>query len=369
MRILYLCKRHYMGHDVIDDKYARLYEQPFQLANLGNDVLGLCLSYRPCDEKTEYHQTKSGSIKWIGLNPGKLSTGILYYPQQALYEAKNFTPDVIVAASDALHIILGNWLSKKLKIPFAADLYDNFETFGLSKLPLVKLLYRRALKKACIVSCVSQNLQALIKNSINQSGTILYLPSTINRELFKPIDKQSARRALSLPENATLIGTAGGLTKEKGIDVLYKAFQKMYEDNSNIHLVLAGPVDNKCPPPKNPNVHYLGKLDHNLISTLFSSLDVGVIYVRETLYGEYSFPQKAFELEACNTPLVAAAVGALKRLYEDNQSILYKADDPISLINAINYQLVYQYLAKSEIMDWQEQAQVLHHHFLQLQRA
>lgn len=355
-----------MGHDVIEDKYARLYEQPFQLANLGNDVLGVCLSYRPCEEKTEYHQTKLGSIKWVGLNPGKLRTGILCYPKQALYEAKNFKPDIIVSASDALHIILGNWLAKKLNTPFAADLYDNFEAFGLSKFPFVKFLYRKALKRARIVSCVSQNLRALIKSSINQTGTILYLPSTINRELFKPFDKKLARSTLSLPEKAILIGTAGGLTKDKGIEVLYRAFLKMQKENANIHLVLAGPIDRSCPPPENQNVHYLGKVDHGVIPVLFSALDVGVIYVRETLYGEYSFPQKAFELEACCTPIVAAAVGALKTLYESHSDILYKADEPDSLISAINYQLAHQCHPKSQIMDWKEQAQILNNHFLRL---
>lgn len=41
MRIAYLCKRQYMSHDVIVDRYARLYEQPRQLALRGHEVLGL----------------------------------------------------------------------------------------------------------------------------------------------------------------------------------------------------------------------------------------------------------------------------------------------------------------------------------------
>lgn len=32
MRVAFLCKRRYMGKDVILDRYARLYEIPFQLA-------------------------------------------------------------------------------------------------------------------------------------------------------------------------------------------------------------------------------------------------------------------------------------------------------------------------------------------------
>jgi hypothetical protein len=40
MRIAFLCKRQYMGKDVILDRYARLYEIPYQLARLGHTVRG-----------------------------------------------------------------------------------------------------------------------------------------------------------------------------------------------------------------------------------------------------------------------------------------------------------------------------------------
>ena len=46
MRIAFLCKRRYMSKDVILDRYARLYEIPRQLALLGHEVLGLCMSYQ-----------------------------------------------------------------------------------------------------------------------------------------------------------------------------------------------------------------------------------------------------------------------------------------------------------------------------------
>ena len=46
MRIAYLCKRRYMSKDVILDRYARLYEIPYQLARLGHTVEAFCLCYR-----------------------------------------------------------------------------------------------------------------------------------------------------------------------------------------------------------------------------------------------------------------------------------------------------------------------------------
>ena len=46
MRIAVLWKRRYMGHDVIEDRYARLYELPMGLAGFGHGVRVICLGYR-----------------------------------------------------------------------------------------------------------------------------------------------------------------------------------------------------------------------------------------------------------------------------------------------------------------------------------
>ena len=45
MRIAYLCKRHYMGKDVVLDRYARLYEIPFQLARFSVFPLAFDLTF------------------------------------------------------------------------------------------------------------------------------------------------------------------------------------------------------------------------------------------------------------------------------------------------------------------------------------
>ena len=67
MRIAFLCKRRYMGKDVIDDRYARLYEIPYQLAECGHDVLGLCLSYYRDSEGEWQHPTHTGNLAVVNV--------------------------------------------------------------------------------------------------------------------------------------------------------------------------------------------------------------------------------------------------------------------------------------------------------------
>lgn len=359
MRIVYLCKRQYMGHDVIVDRYARLYEQPRQLARLGHDVLGLCLSYRPTDEPDVMHDAAPGQLRWIGLAPGRLRLGLLAYPARALHVLRAFKPDLIVGASDAPHVILAARLARQIGVPYAADLYDHFESFGLSRLPGIRMLYRRALREAAVVSCVSEPLADLVRNEYRAQGEVIALPSTIDRVRFTPRDRLACRARLGLPAAARLIGTAGGLSREKGIEPLYRAFERLSEQDPELHLVLAGPLDPDCPPPEGPRVHYLGILPHAGTADLFGALDVAVVYVRDTPYGRYSFPQKAYEIAACGVPMAVARVGAMATLFNGVPEALYEPDDSDSLAQCVSRQLNDPRTLGLKIPDWYDLAALL----------
>ena len=350
MRIAYLCKRQYMSHDVIADRYARLYEQPFQLAQRGHTVLGLCLSYRSTQARDEWHPADPGTLRWVGLTPGRCAG--LCYPYQTLRLLREFKPQVLVGASDVPMIIFSGWLARRLGIPLAVDLYDHFESFGLSRLPGLIPLYRRVLREAVVVTCVSEPLADLIRSYYGARGEVLALPSTIDRTIFHPRDRSMCRSRFGLPLEAKLVGTAGGLSREKGIEPLYRAFEILARDDPSVHLVLAGPLDSGCPLPIGSRVHYLGMLSHAQTADLFGALDVGVVYLRNTPYGRYSFPQKVYEIAACGVPLAVARVGAMATLFPDSTQTLYEPDDVVSLAHCLRAQLMQPEVAVLNISDW-----------------
>ncbi|MFM8331427.1 MAG: glycosyltransferase family 4 protein [Candidatus Methylumidiphilus sp.] len=351
MRIAYVCKRQYMRKDVIIDRYARLYEQPRQLALRGHDVLGLCLSYRPTSERDELHEAAPGRLRWLGFAPQGMA-GILAYPRRAEAALRAFAPDIVVAASDCPHVVLGEWLARRLGVPLAVDLYDDFETFGLAKIPGLRLLYRRALRRAAVVSCVSEWLARRVREDCRADGEVIALPSTIDRAVFRPMDRTACRANLGLPADARLIGTAGGLHRDKGIVPLYEAFASLSQQDPDVHLVLAGGIGPDCPPPAGPNVHYLGELPHARTAELFNALDVGVVYLRDTPYGRASFPQKIYEMAACGLPLAVARVGAMDDMLGHAPFSLYQPDDAVSLASCVAAQLADPRHANIEIRDW-----------------
>jgi glycosyltransferase involved in cell wall biosynthesis len=353
LRIAFVCKRRYMGKDVIVDRYARLYEIPYQLARLGHDVRGYCLSYQGHDQGEWTHEARPGSLTWESRSLGRLAVLALgSYAGSLLRRLRAFAPDLVIGASDIPQVVLGSWLAKRLGVPYAVDLYDNFEGFGQARFPGMVAALRRAVRKAALVTTTSEPLRRLVVDGYGARGEIITMPSTVDKAVFHRRAKTECRHELGLPADAPLIGTAGGLHGDKGVGTLYAAWDKISSRDPAVHLVLAGPFDLGCPPPSGPRVHYLGMLPHSRIAQLFAALDVGIIYLRDTVFGRFCFPQKAYEMAACGISIVAGHVGAMADLLKEYPQCLYRPDDAEDLARCVLEQLQRPTPPEFEIEDW-----------------
>lgn len=353
MRIAFLCKRRYMSRDVILDRYARLYEIPFQLARLGHEVRGYCFSYQGHAEGVWRHEASPGQLTWESRSPGfGYVPGLLAYPGKLSRRIREFAPDVIVGASDIPHVALTAWLARRLTIPYTVDLYDNFESFGQARIPGMVTMLRRAVQGAALVTTTSEPLKQLVIETYHAHGEVMAMPSTVDKQVFRTLDRLTARRALGLPETALLIGTAGALYQNRGIDTLYNAWPMVAAQRQDVHLVLAGPLDERLPPPVGERIHYLGMLPHARTAELFNALDVGIIYLRDTVFGRFCFPQKAYEMLACGLPIVAARIGVMQHLLAAQPAALYRPDDAADLERVILAQLARPQPVTVSIQDW-----------------
>jgi glycosyltransferase involved in cell wall biosynthesis len=355
MRIAFLCKRRYMGKDVIFDRYARLYEIPFQLARLGHDVRGFCLDYHGHGGGSWTHDVgaSGGALHWESRSLGPLYLPALVgYPRHLLHRLRAFAPDIVIGASDIPHVVLGAWIARRLGRPFVADLYDNFEGFGQARIPGMVPALRRAVRGADLVLTTSEPLRELVTDTYKARGEVLAMPSSVDKAVFYPRDRLACRHSLSLPADARLIGTAGGLHVEKGIATLLDAWNRLRDGHPDLHLVLAGPAHDSVTLPTDPRVHYLGALPHDRVAELFCALDVGVMCIRDTPFGRYCFPQKAYEMLACALPVVAADVGAMQTLLAATPQCLYAVDDAASLAKQLVAQLHNPVMPNVSIDDW-----------------
>lgn len=344
-----------MSKDVILDKYARLYEIPNQLSLLGHEIECFCLSYQSHNEGVWDESDVIRNLKWhsrsyIGLSKPK----ILFYPFYLLNLISTSGPDLIIAASDIPHIVMGQWIAKKLNIPFVADLYDNFEAYGQAKIPFLSTLFHRALSSAKLISTTSFSLAEKISKEHPQVTAVYPMPSVINKALFKPGDKLFARKYLNLPLESCLIGTAGGLTKMKGIEDLFNAWEIIKKQNDQVYLILAGPTEEMTPLPQDDRVIYLGQLSHEDVVSFFQALDVGVLCIPDDEFGQYCFPQKAYEMLACKLTIVSSSIGDMRILLNTHTNHLYATGNQYDLANKLLLQLEYGEQIDIPILEWKQ---------------
>lgn len=362
MRIAFLCKRRTTGHDTIGDRYGRLYEMPHQLARMGHEVQCFCLDYYPSDDGEWTHDAAPGALRWhsISLWKWKLPT-LLAYPSRVLEQLRTFKPDIVIGASDIPQVVLAAWAAKKLGVPCALDLFDNFEGFGQAKLPGFVPALKRAVRDADLSIAVSAPLKRYVEENYSPRAPVIVMGNSLDKSVFHPHDPRAAREALGLPLDAKLVGTASNLHRMKGIAALYAAWPKIAAQRDDVHLVLAGPVEDAFPPPQGARVHYLGKLPHARVPELFGALDVGVVSVLDTAFGRYCFPLKASEMLACGLNVVAANVGATGELFANMPEALFEPGDADDLAAAVLRQLERPHAdamqATMHIPDWRERVE------------
>lgn len=359
MRILFLSKRQYMGKDLLDDAYGRFYEIPLELAKLGHQITGLAFSYR---NRSEGHievgpDTDSRLVKWFSVN-----LGLLIIPGWTRYKRKinNLIeisrPDVIIACSDALHAIIGITMAKKFNIPCVIDLYDNFESYNLTKIPIITSRFHQAIDSADGISCVSEKLKDFVMTNYKPKGIIKVIENGIPLNLFHKKNQKDCRKKLGLPQDAKIIGTAGALVASRGIDILFKAFNELNNQDTSIHIALAGQVEPGTKLPQGPQVHYFGNMKYEDIPILLNSLDVGIVCNLDSPFGRYCFPQKIYEMIACCIPIVAANIGVAQKLFRKTPDCLYTPDNYQDFMRALTNQLQNPVEPKILVSTWPELA-------------
>lgn len=357
MRILFISKRQYMNKDLIDDRYGRFREIPLQLAILGHQVIGSCLSYKKKRELTIQDSTGQAGVEWHSYNAGRIKIpGLLRYILNTYRIGRRFQPDIIIAASDSIYGIVALFIGRMLGKPYVFDLYDNFESFAAIKLPLVRRLYACSIRNAKLLTVVSEPLRRHVVETYSRNGPTLVLENGVDPNLFRPHSKTECRDALGLPQEAILVGVTGAISRSRGIEIIFPALTQLSKDYPGLHLVLAGKIDRDIEFDLSPNIITLGELPYDKMPQVIASLDVSIVSNVDSPFGRYCYPQKFVEAVACDTAPVVAAIGAMQQLLSDTPEILFKVKDVEDLVRAIKYQLSHKLVPGIKPQSWNELA-------------
>lgn len=153
------------------------------------------------------------------------------------------------------------------------------------------------------------------------SRTVKVVPAGVDLDLFKPIQKEEARRTLGLSESKIVL-YVGRLEPLKGLDILLEAVWRL-EDRADTRLLVVGGSlqdDDELGRLKASAdrmgiadiVTFTGSIKQSDLPVYYSAADVFVL----PSYYE-SFGLVALEAMACGAPVVASRVGGLKTFVEN----------------------------------------------------
>jgi len=367
--ILYLTKRFYTGKDLISDRYGRHWEIPRHLLESGYTINGFAFSYRVRNAGQLYLE-KSGqsTLSWTSINLGYIVIpGIVRYLNAIIRQSYRNIPDIVLASSDAFHIILGYFFSRLLGRPFVADLYDNYESFWPTRIFGVRWLYRHAIRRAELVVCISEPLAEYIAGLRGRDSGIAIIENGVDSVHFHSLDKKTCRDRFKLPNNIFIIGTAGSLYPNRGINTLFDAFTYLEKKGMELVLALAGPLGPGISIPESRKIIYLGTLPYDQVCEFLNALDLAIVCNTENEFGKYCYPQKLGEILATKTPFLSANVGSVGALASSTcADNLYKPNDFMDLAHKIELNMPVPRQCDLPFQEWKNLAEKFSQEFHKL---
>jgi glycosyltransferase involved in cell wall biosynthesis len=312
------------------------------LAEKGHEVHILLFSYK---NEPEFSHQRDG-INWSSIS--LLRNGPFAYVRSAEKIIKEIKPNWIVGFSDTYYGILAQKLGTKYNIPSLIDAYDNYESY-IPWLKPLHVLWRKSLSRASLVTAAGPSLAGLLGTSRPGKPTAI-IPMAAD-PIFQPMDKNECRKKLGLPIDKKLIGYSGStLVKNRGLEILFKAFTNLTDEIAHIELVLTGRKGRNISIPSEAN--WLGYIPDEHMPLLLNSLDVLVVMNQPSAFGNYSYPVKLYEAMRCQVPVVVTETLSTKWIMRKKSELLIVPDNQEKLSDKIKYALQFERIDYGEQPDW-----------------
>ena len=151
----------------------------------------------------------------------------------------------------------------------------------------------------------TNKIKVLLNGSINGiDADKIFNPSLFNKKV-----RIEMRNKYKIPEDSLVIGFVGRVVRDKGIIELINAWEVLYKEEGNVHLLIVGPFETHDPLPqklqkrllKDPFIHVVGFV--NSTSSFYSIMDILVL----PSYRE-GFGLVAIEAASMKLPVIATNI-------------------------------------------------------------
>lgn len=253
---------------------------------------------------------------------------------------KNIKPDIIHLNHLNL-VFYAGIASKILKIPVVATAHGPWDSFYFYQDLLTNIFVDKTLANT------SRVRSALLKKKILPPSKVRVINFGIETDRFKPGNKLTARKKLSLPADSFIVSIVGRIDPIKDHLTFFKATELVYEKYLNILFYVVGsslgdfsrssdggyrdPIRKylKAHPALAKKVKFSGFIDD--MPTIYQATD---ILVSSSL--SESFGLSLAEAASCQVPIVATNIGGQHLIVKNNQTgFLVPPQNPQALAQKI----------------------------------
>ncbi len=199
----------------------------------------------------------------------------------------------------------------------------------------VRFARRITLKLLTKVICVSTSTKWLaISAGCTEDKTVI-IYNAVDESQFKPRSQELSRETLGLPQETPIVLFVGNLVKEKGCDILFRAFAKLHDSSLLLVIgdgVLRGPLEKLATTLEiNARVKFVGVVTRERIPLYFNAAD---LLIAPSRIEGHSIA--VLEALSSGIPVVATRVGGnVETIIHGESGWLVRPDDEDDLARAL----------------------------------
>jgi D-inositol-3-phosphate glycosyltransferase len=307
-----------------------------ELGKMGHTIDIYTRIHDPADPLVE---ELSEGVRLIHLPAGKAATirkmDVYFSLPEFTFNLENYWQDNslhydIVFSHYWISALVGRYLQRKYRIPYITM----YHTLGAIKNAIGIGEGESALRIVSERDTIADCQKVIVATEKEKQDLMLYyqalpekvdvVPCGVNMNLFKPVDRISARRNLGLSDEKVIL-YVGRIDPLKGIDQLVKTMP-LLKNHDGLRLIIIGGDENSREEVGklqklasdlgvSGNITFQGLIKQDRLAEYYSAADVCVV----PSYYE-SFGLVPLESLACGTPVVATDVGDLKNIIRHGET-------------------------------------------------
>lgn len=336
-KMLFIGKRFYTNKDALAERFGRIFHLPSEWSKSEREV-DLWL--------VDYHSNQSENAEVGALSIRSTPVVSVSFARRFLSALTNLRKGVVIASGDCYIGLLGWAVARLTGSTFVLDVYDKYDEFGGYVRPLGWDLFGFLLRHADI--CLFASRALAVRMSKYTAGRVVVVPNGVDASLFRPMELQKCRDALSLDGSLSLVGYFGGMESDRGVSDLVSAVETLRSGGRDVRLLVCG----KSHPDTSLDqdwILYRGMVSHQQMPLYINASDVVVVPYRRSEFMDMGASCKIAEYLMCAKRIVSTSTPNFLSNFPIQVAEMGPAtcqpEDPADMARAIAYALTVETVA------------------------